>query len=127
MIRLFLAQLAGVFLILSVAAWFIFNSVPAVQAAQTCGLASYYGTESGNRTANGEHFDGRSMTAASRTLPFGTRLIVRNVQNGKSVQVRINDRGPYVKGRILDLSKTAASRIGLVSAGVGRVCLERVR
>ena len=95
-----------------------------MQAAE-CGLASYYGSESGNRTANGELSDGSSLTAASRTLPFGTKL--RVTYRGRSVVVRINDRGPYIKGRILDRSRAAAARIGLIPAGVGRVCLERVQ
>jgi len=94
-------------------------------AGETCGLASYYGTESGNRTANGEHFDGRSLTAASRALPFGTKL--RVTYKGSSVIVRVNDRGPYVRGRFLDLSKAAAARIGLIHAGVGRVCAVRLK
>ena len=87
-------------------------------------VASYYGKESGNRTANGERFDGSSLTAAHRSLPFGTKL--RVTYRGKSVVVRINDRGPFVRGRQLDLSKAAASRIGLIRAGVGRVCVERL-
>jgi rare lipoprotein A len=93
--------------------------------------ASFYGLESCKPhrpcvTASGERFTGADMTAASLTLPLGSRVIVRNVQNGQSVQVRINDRGPYIRGRSIDLSRAAASRIGLTRAGVGRVCLEQL-
>ena len=109
---------------LAVAFFFWAMSFVPVRAAE-CGLASWYGTESGNRTANGEHFDGSSLTAAHRSLPFGTRL--RVTYKGKSVVVRLNDRGPYVKGRSLDLSRAAAAKIGLIRPGVARVCWERVR
>lgn len=98
-----------------------------VHAAECPGqlvTASWYGTESGSVTANGERFTGTGMTAAHKTLPFGTRL--RITYRGKSVTVRINDRGPFVKGRGLDLSHAAAERIGLTAAGVGRVCVERL-
>ena len=64
------------------------------------------------------------MTAAHRTLPFGTKLRVTNKRNGRSVVVRINDRGPFVRGRILDLSKAAAARLGFIRAGHARVCLK---
>lgn len=94
-------------------------------AGQICGRASYYGSESGSRTANGEHFDGRSMTAASRTLPFGTKL--RVTYRGKSVVVRVNDRGPFVRGRFLDLSREAARKLGMIPAGVGKVCVEKLK
>lgn len=89
--------------------------------AAGCGpmVASWYGSESGNRTANGEPFNGTSLTAAHRSLPFGTKL--RVTYRGKSVVVRINDRGPYIKGRDLDLSRAAAARIGLTRAGVDKV------
>lgn len=80
------------------------------------GKASYY-TE-GKRTANGEKFKKRKLTAASKTLPFGTRVKVINLNNGKSVKVRINDRGPYVQGRIIDLSWKAAKKIGMIDDGV---------
>ncbi|HEY0298833.1 MAG TPA: septal ring lytic transglycosylase RlpA family protein [Arachidicoccus sp.] len=86
------------------------------------GKASYY-TE-GKRTANGEKFRKRKLTAASKTLPFGTRVKVINQQNGKSVKVRINDRGPFVQGRIIDLSWLAAKRIDMLDAGVVAVKLK---
>lgn len=107
------------------AALYLVATPPHVEAASCVpAVASYYGTESGSRTANGERFDGSGMTAAHRTWPFGTR--VRVTYHGKSVVVRINDRGPYIRGRSIDLSRAAAKRIGLVNAGVGKVCLERL-
>ncbi len=84
--------------------------------------ASWYGPGfSGRRTASGERFDPNQMTAASKTLPIGSVVHVTNLANGRSVTVRINDRGPYVRGRSLDLSRGAASRIGLMRKGVARV------
>lgn len=94
------------------------------EAADGCGRASWYALYS--MTANGEMMDPSAMTAAHRSLPFGTKLRVTNPRNGKSVVVRINDRGPFIKGRVIDLSKGAAAKIGLIRAGVGRVCYERV-
>ena len=89
------------------------------------GMASYYGGSwHGKKTANGEIFNENSLTAAHKTLPFGTRVKVTNLDNGKSVVVRINNRGPYSKGRIIDLSKAAFSRIASISKGVTRVKLE---
>lgn len=86
------------------------------------GEASWYGPGfSGRRTASGERFNPKSLTAAHRTLPFGTRLKVTNKENGKSVVVKVNDRGPFIGGRVLDLSKAAALRIGLTSTGTGQV------
>ena len=83
------------------------------------GLASFYST--GLKTANGERFDPGQLTAAHRTLPFGTRLQVTNMQTGKTVMVRVNDRGPYVDGRELDLSRYAAESLGIVDQGVAKV------
>ena len=86
------------------------------------GTASYYGARfAGRPTASGERFNPARLTAAHRTLPFGSKVRVTNKRNGKSVVVRINDRGPFSKGRVIDLSKAAASEIGLVSAGHGPV------
>ncbi|MFN4361883.1 MAG: septal ring lytic transglycosylase RlpA family protein [Hylemonella sp.] len=83
------------------------------------GQASYYGNEfHGRKTANGERFDQGKLTAAHRTLPFGTRVKVTNTQNGKTVVVRVNDRGPFVKGRIIDLSSSAFKNIASLNAGV---------
>jgi rare lipoprotein A len=91
----------------------------------TVGIASFYGTKfQGRRTANGEIFNTIEMTAAHRTLPFGTQLRVTNLRNGKSVVVRVNDRGPHLRGRIIDLSKAAAKKIGITRTGTARVKLE---
>jgi peptidoglycan lytic transglycosylase len=88
------------------------------------GMASYYGNESGSRTASGQRFNQNALTAAHRSLPFGTKL--RVTHRGSSVIVTINDRGPFVRGRVLDLSTGAARAIGLTGAGVGRVTAEVV-
>ncbi|HEY8552826.1 MAG TPA: septal ring lytic transglycosylase RlpA family protein [Thermaerobacter sp.] len=94
----------------------------------TAAVASWYGPGFyGRPTASGETFTGREMTAAHRTLPFGTVLLVRYPETGRSVQVRINDRGPYVEGRDLDLSEAAAEALGMISAGVARVVYRVVR
>jgi rare lipoprotein A len=90
------------------------------------GLASWYGEKfHGRRTASGERFDMNELTAAHPSLPFGTRLRVRNPRNGREVEVRINDRGPFTGGRIIDLSRAAAEAIGLIQAGVAPVVLLR--
>jgi rare lipoprotein A len=88
------------------------------------GMASYYGNESGSRTASGQRMNASAMTCAHRSLPFGTKL--RVTHGGQSVIVTVNDRGPFVRGRVLDLSTGAARAIGLTSAGVGRVTAEVV-
>lgn len=94
-------------------------------ASVVTGMASWYGPGfHGRRSASGEIFNQNELTAAHRTLPFGTRVRVVNMQNGASVVVRINDRGPYSHGRILDLSAAAARQIGLDRAGVGMVRME---
>lgn len=88
------------------------------------GKASWYGPRfQGRRTASGERFDMNELTAAHRSLPFGTRVRVRNVENQRNVVVRINDRGPYVKDRIIDLSKAAAAALDLLEAGEAAVVL----
>ena len=86
------------------------------------GLASYYADYyEGRTTANGEVFKHRKKTAAHKTIPFGTKVVVTNLKYNKSVVVRINDRGPYVNGRIIDLTKNAAKRIGMLNDGVANV------
>ncbi len=91
------------------------------------GIASYYGNEfHGRKTANGERFDQGKLTAAHRTLPFGTRVKVTNRQNGKSVVVRVNDRGPFARGRIIDLSSSAFKSIAYLGAGVVPVQIQVV-
>lgn len=83
------------------------------------GTASYYGAaHHGKTTASGEPFDMDALTAAHKTLAFGTRLVVNNPANGRSVQVRITDRGPFVVGRVLDLSRAAMAALGGIKAGV---------
>jgi len=86
------------------------------------GLASFY-TE-GTQTASGEKFDTHELTAAHRTLPFGTRLRVTNVATGRSVTVRVNDRGPFVPGRVVDVSGSAANELGIVESGIAKVKLD---
>jgi rare lipoprotein A len=89
------------------------------------GVASYYGhRHDGRQTASGERFDMRELTAAHRTLPFGTRVRVTNLENGRSVIVRINDRGPFKEERILDLSYAAAEELQLIAPGKARVRLD---
>jgi rare lipoprotein A len=88
------------------------------------GVASFY-TE-GAKTASGEKFNTLDMTAAHPTLPFGTKLRVTNVASGKSVTVRVNDRGPYVQGRVVDVSYSAADALGMVGKGVAKVKLDVV-
>jgi rare lipoprotein A len=92
------------------------------------GVASWYGEEfAGRTTANGEIFDPSQLTAAHRTLPFGTVLDVTNPKTGQTVRVRVNDRGPYIGGRVLDLSYAAAQKIGLIEAGIGDVQIAVIR
>src|SRR3954466_3401849 len=94
------------------------------QPIQT-GAASWYGPGfHGKRTANGERFNTNALTAAHKTLPFGTQLRVTNERTGRSVVVRINDRDPYARGRVIDLSKTAADAVGIL--GVGTVTLAKL-
>ncbi len=89
------------------------------------GTASYYGKElHGNRTANGERFDAEALTAAHRSLPFGSRVAVTNLANGQEVVVRVNDRGPWSKSRIMDISYGAARQIGMHRSGTAKVRLE---
>lgn len=92
------------------------------------GIASYYGDAfHGKKTASGEVFDQRKLTCAHRELPFGARLRVTNLENNKSVVVRVNDRGPWVSGRIVDLSYAAAKQIGMIEKGLVRVKIERIK
>jgi rare lipoprotein A len=96
-------------------------TVPAgpVAAKSQTGMASYY--KSGKRTANGERFNPLGLTAAHRSLPFGTRVLVTNLRNGRSVIVRINDRGPFIRNRVIDLSLGAARVVQLTATGIARV------
>lgn len=91
------------------------------------GIASWYGSgHHGNRTASGEKFDMNVYSAAHKTLEFGTKVKVINIDNGRWVVVTINDRGPYVEGRIIDLSKSAAAHLGCMRKGICRVLLQIV-
>jgi rare lipoprotein A len=90
-------------------------------ASAQCGRASWYALTS--KTASGERMNPSAMTAAHRSLPFGTKVKVTNKRNGKAVIVRINDRGPFIKGRVIDVSKAAARRLGFVGAGHTSICL----
>jgi rare lipoprotein A len=92
------------------------------------GLASYYHDRfHGRTTASGDVYDRDALTAAHRSLPFGTRVLVRNLDNGKSIQLTINDRGPFVKGRILDVSRRAARTLAFVEKGLARVSVKIVQ
>jgi rare lipoprotein A len=86
------------------------------------GIASFYSEDT--ETASGEKFDARELTAAHPTLPFGTKLRVTDVKTGRSVTVRVNDRGPYVQGRIVDVSHSAAAELGMVGKGLANVRLD---
>ena len=108
---------AGTFFLLLV-------SLQESQAGRQCGRASWYALD-GQRTANGERMNSRRLTAAHRTMRFGTRVKVRNLANGRTVTVRINDRGPFTRGRIIDLSRAAARKLGFLGRGSTRVCLSR--
>ena len=104
----------------------VLDAHPAAKAnSSSYGVASFY-TED-EWTASGERFNTRAMTAAHPTLPFGTKLRVTNVTNGRSVVVRINDRGPYVPGRVVDLSESAAESLGMVERGIVKVKLDVVQ
>ncbi len=104
--------------VLLAAVWF----VGCEQASAECGIASTY--SSGTRTANGEHYNHMAVSAAHKSLPFGSRVVVRNQRTGRSITVRINERGPFVAGRIIDLSTGAKNALGM--GGLAPVCLEVV-
>jgi rare lipoprotein A len=96
-------------------------------AAADIGMASFYGkSHAGKRMASGSAFDMNEFTAAHRNLPFGTRIMVTNLGNGRSVVVEVADRGPFTRGRIVDVSYAAAERLGFVQQGLARVKLDRL-
>jgi rare lipoprotein A len=107
----------------TIAAAFVYHPMEA-SAANGCGGASWYGGRS--KTASGERMNPSTLTAAHRSIAFGTRLRVTNRHNGRSVIVRINDRGPFIRGRVLDLSRAAAQNIGMVASGTASVCYQVV-
>jgi rare lipoprotein A len=88
------------------------------------GVASWYDQRSGRSTASGERLDPNAMTAAHRTLPFGTKVRVTNLKNNRTTIVRINDRGPFIKGRVIDVTKAAGSELKMLASGTARVSLE---
>ncbi len=92
--------------------------------ARECGGASWYGDKfAGKRTASGVRFNPNAMMAAHRTLPFGSRVRVTDRRSGRSVTVKIVDRGPHVRGRVIDVSKAAARKLGFLARGTARVCI----
>jgi rare lipoprotein A len=101
------------------------SSTTGAYAGDQCGGASWYSLP-GNRTASGDRMNPNAMTAAHKTLPFGSKVRVIDQRSGKSIMVTINDRGPFIKGRIIDLSKAAATQLGFRNAGHTKVCIERV-
>ncbi len=105
--------------ILSVGLGLLTPLVPAEAGQVQCGMASWYALTS--RTASGERANPNMMTAAHRNLPFGSVVTVVNLDNGKSVKVRINDRGPFVKSRVIDVTRQAAKELGFLNRGVTRV------
>lgn len=105
----------------------IAQSSPKSAQFDSTGMCSYYARmHNGNITAGRETFDSNSLTAAHRTLPMGTKLKVTNLSNGKSVVVKVNDRGPFVKGRSLSVTRRAAQDLGFVKQGVTKVRMEQV-
>ncbi|WP_425479263.1 septal ring lytic transglycosylase RlpA family protein [Hoeflea halophila] len=115
------APLVGLFLAAFIIVAATLASISQASAAgPSCGRASWYALTS--KTASGERMDPSKLTAAHPRLRFGTKVEVVNQRNGKSVVVRINDRGPFIKGRIIDVSKAAAGHIGMIKSGVEKVC-----
>jgi rare lipoprotein A len=101
------------------------QALPEEPAYQQVGTASWYGPwHQGKKTASGEKFDQHKLTAAHPTLPLGTEAVVTNLENGRQVEVRINDRGPYAKDRAIDLSARAAAKLGMKEKGVASVKIE---
>jgi len=112
-------------LILTILMFFMVSAGTLFAAEVLEGDASYYADSlDGNKTASGEIYKKNEMTAAHRTLPFGTKIKITYLKTGKSVEVVINDRGPHTKGRLIDLSGAAAKKIGLIDDGHGKVTLE---
>jgi len=102
------------------------SALPSDAEAADIGMASFYGKDHvGRKTASGQRFDATALTAAHRTLPFGTKLTVTNLRNGRSVVVEVADRGPFRRGRILDVSYAAADRLGFVRDGVTKIKIDK--
>jgi len=103
------------------------SSRPHASSSEAVGLASFYNRSfEGRRTASGERYDRHRLTAAHRTLPFGSRVRVTNLENGASVVLEVNDRGPFRKGRVIDVSERAARELGFYRAGTARVRVEEL-
>jgi len=103
------------------------SSGPHASSTETVGFASFYNRSfEGRRTASGERYDRHRLTAAHRTLPFGSRVRVTNLENGASVILEVNDRGPFRKGRVIDVSERAARELGFYRAGTARVRVEEL-
>ena len=117
-----ISEAVGFLLIASLLPTTLFAAVPGVLMKRECGIASTY--SSGHQTANGERYNHLGISAAHKHLPFNTRVIVRHQRTGKSIIVRINDRGPFIPGRIIDLSTGAKRAFGM--DGLAPVCLEVV-
>ena len=99
-----------------------YHVLPSASGYEETGMASWYGPGfNGRKTASGERFNQKALTAAHKTLPFGTKVRVENLANGREVVVRINDRGPFSRKRIIDLSKGAAQKLGMIGSGTARV------
>ena len=120
------ARQLGTSLLSVTLALYALSTLAAPGLAADVGMASFYGKgHAGKRTASGVRFNMMSLTAAHRTLPFGTRVLVTNLRNGKSVVVQVADRGPFRRGRVIDVSYGAAQALGFVRAGVTKVKVER--
>ncbi len=114
-------KISIVFIILLIAATSCHRKAYTGSGSET-GMASYYAESyNGKKTANGEIYHSSDMTAAHKKLPFGTKVKVTNLSNGKTVKVRINDRGPFIEGRIIDLTRKAAKKLDMLTAGVTKV------
>jgi rare lipoprotein A len=110
---------------LTLIATMLFGACASTKRITESGVASWYGPDfHGKRTASGETYDQRELTAAHKTLPFNTVVRVTNLDNGKQVVVRINDRGPYSRGRVIDLSRAAAEEVSMIRAGTANVKIE---
>jgi rare lipoprotein A len=120
-----LKYIAGMALVVTATSPFF--TVNSYAGSQQCGGASWYGPGfHGNKTASGQRFNQNAMTAAHKSLPFGTVVKVVDQRTGKSIRVTINDRGPYHGGRIIDLSKAAAGELGFRNRGTTKVCITQV-
>ena len=102
----------------------LYFATPAEAGPAQCGRASWYALTS--KTASGERMNPAAMTAAHRSLPFGSKVRVINKRNGKAVVVRINDRGPFIRGRIIDVSKAAAQALGFIRSGHTSICIQKI-